>query len=87
MHVENEVYKRNNKLLLCSINGTNREQDYLEMLRHNKVDGVVAITYSPIEHYLSSEIPLSVLTVHTQILQFLVFHQIMMQVEEKQLNN
>lgn len=57
MHVENEVYKRNNKLLLCSINGTNREQDYLEMLRHNKVDGVVAITYSPIEHYLTSGIP------------------------------
>lgn len=57
MHVENKVYKRNNKLLLCSINGTNREQDYLEMLRHNKVDGVVAITYSPIEHYLTSGIP------------------------------
>ena len=57
MHVENEVYKRNNKLLLCSINGTNREQEYLEMLRHNKVDGVVAITYSPIENYLTSGIP------------------------------
>ncbi|VJG92280.1 LacI family sugar-binding transcriptional regulator [Streptococcus pneumoniae] len=27
------------------------------MLRHNKVDGVVAITYSPIEHYLTSGIP------------------------------
>ena len=27
------------------------------MLRHNKVDGVVAITYSPIENYLSSGIP------------------------------
>ncbi len=24
MHVENEVYKRNNKLLLCSINGIHR---------------------------------------------------------------
>ena len=57
MHVENEVYKRNNKLLICSINGTNREQEYLEMLRHNKVDGVVAITYSPIENYLTSGIP------------------------------
>lgn len=57
MHVENEVYKRNNKLLLCSINGTNREQEYLEMLRQNKVDGVVAITYSPIEKYLTSGIP------------------------------
>ena len=57
MHVENEVYKRQNKLLLCSINGTDREQDYLDMLRHNKVDGVVAITYSPIENYLTSGIP------------------------------
>ncbi len=57
MHVENEVYKRQNKLLLCSINGTDREQDYLDMLRHNKVDGIVAITYSPIENYLTSGIP------------------------------
>ena len=57
MHVENEVYKRQNKLLLCSINGTDREQDYPDMLRHNKVDGVVAITYSPIENYLTSGIP------------------------------
>lgn len=57
MHVENEVYKRNNKLLLCSINGTDREKDYLEMLRQNKVDGIVAITYSPIEDYLTSGIP------------------------------
>ena len=57
MYVENEVSKRNNKLLLCSINGTDREKDYLEMLRQNKVDGIVAITYSPIEDYLSSGIP------------------------------
>lgn len=57
MHVENEVYRRNNKLLLCSINGSDREKDYLDMLRQNKVDGIVAITYSPIENYLTSGIP------------------------------
>jgi sugar-binding transcriptional regulator, lacI family protein len=57
MHVENEVSKRNNKLLLCSINGTDREKFYLEMLRQNKVDGIIAITYSPIEDYLISGIP------------------------------
>ena len=57
MHVENEVYKRNNKLLLCSINGGKKEREYLEMLRQNKVDGIIAITYSPIEDYLTSGIP------------------------------
>lgn len=34
-----------------------KELDYLTMLQQNKVDGIIAITYSPIDDYLSSNIP------------------------------
>ncbi|HEL1799840.1 TPA: substrate-binding domain-containing protein, partial [Streptococcus suis] len=47
----------NYKLLLCNISGPKRELDYLTMLQQNKVDGIIAITYSPIDDYLSSNIP------------------------------
>ncbi|MEG3331842.1 LacI family DNA-binding transcriptional regulator [Streptococcus suis] len=56
-HVEVELSKKNYKLLLCNISGPKRELDYLTMLQQNKVDGIIAITYSPIEDYLSSNIP------------------------------
>ncbi|MGT2712719.1 LacI family DNA-binding transcriptional regulator [Streptococcus oriscaviae] len=56
-HVEVELSKRNYKLLLCNISGPKREMDYLTMLQQNKVDGIIAITYSPIDDYLSSNIP------------------------------
>lgn len=57
MYIEREVSKRGNKLLLCSIDGSQKELDYIRMMQQNKVDGIVAITYSPIEHYLASGIP------------------------------
>lgn len=56
-HVEVELSKLNYKLLLCNISGPKREMDYLTMLQQNKVDGIIAITYSPIDDYLSSNIP------------------------------
>ena len=54
-HVEVELSKKGYKLLLCNISGPKRELDYITMLQQNKVDGI--ITYSPIEDYLSSNIP------------------------------
>ncbi len=56
-HVEVALSKKNYKLLLCNISGPKRELDYLTMLQQNKVDGIIAITYSPIDDYLSSNIP------------------------------
>ena len=56
-HVEVELSKKGYKLLLCNISGPKRELDYITMLQQNKVDGIIAITYSPIEDYLSSNIP------------------------------
>ena len=56
-HVEVELSKKGYKLLLCNISGPKRELDYITMLQQNKVDGIIAITYSPIKDYLSSNIP------------------------------
>ena len=56
-HVEVELSKKGYKLLLCNISGPKRELDYITMLQQNKVDGIISITYSPIEDYLSSNIP------------------------------
>ena len=56
-HVEVELSKKGYKLLLCNISGPKRELDYITMLQQIKVDGIIAITYSPIEDYLSSNIP------------------------------
>lgn len=55
--VEEALSKKNYKLLLCNTDGTKKEIEYLMMLRQNKVDGIIAITYSPIEDYLASNIP------------------------------
>ncbi|BCP64467.1 LacI family transcriptional regulator [Streptococcus parasuis] len=56
-HIEVELSKKGYKLLLCNISGPKRELDCITMLQQNKVDGIIAITYSPIENYLSSNIP------------------------------
>lgn len=56
-YVETELSKRGYKLLLCNVSGTKKELDYIKMLQQNKVDGIIAITYSPIDDYLSSNIP------------------------------
>ncbi|MGT2715198.1 LacI family DNA-binding transcriptional regulator [Streptococcus respiraculi] len=55
--VEEALSKKNYKLLLCNTGGAKKEIEYLMMLRQNKVDGIIAITYSPIEDYLASNIP------------------------------
>ncbi|MGT2964342.1 LacI family DNA-binding transcriptional regulator [Streptococcus acidominimus] len=55
--VEEALSKKNYKLLLCNTDGAKKEIEYLMMLRQNKVDGIIAITYSPIEDYLASNIP------------------------------
>ena len=56
-YVENELSKQGYKLLLCNIDGDKKEIEYITMLKQNKVDGIIAITYSPIEDYLTTNIP------------------------------
>lgn len=56
-YVEKELSQINYKLLLCNTDGFKKEVEYINMLQQNKVDGIIAITYSPIEDYLNSNIP------------------------------
>lgn len=56
-YVENELSNHNYKLLLCNISGSKKEIEYINMLQQNKVDGIIAITYSPIDDYLTTNIP------------------------------
>lgn len=58
-HVEKEAGKRGYKLLLCNSNDDYKvELTYIAMAKENKVDGIISITYSDIEPYLSSKIPI-----------------------------
>lgn len=56
--IEMELSKNNYKLLLCISNGNaDKEAGYIEMARQNKVDGIIGITYSDIEKYVSDDLP------------------------------
>lgn len=58
-HVEKEARKMGYKLLLCNSNDDYKiELTYISMAKENKVDGIISITYSDIEAYISSKIPI-----------------------------
>ncbi|HFH9921730.1 TPA: LacI family DNA-binding transcriptional regulator [Streptococcus suis] len=56
-YVESALVEANYKLLLCNTNGAKKDLEYIQMLQQNKVDGIIAITYNPIEDYLTAGIP------------------------------
>ena len=57
-YVEEELGKHNYKLFLCNANGNvEREKEYIQMLKQSKVDGIIGITYSDIDQYVSSNLP------------------------------
>lgn len=57
-YVEKRLYKEDYKLLLCNSNGDPEEEaKYIKMLKQNKIDAIIAITYSDIEQYIYSNIP------------------------------
>lgn len=57
-YVEDTLSKRNYKLLICNADGNpEKEKEYIEMVRQSKVDGIIGITYSDIDKYVSSNIP------------------------------
>ncbi|WP_282926396.1 LacI family DNA-binding transcriptional regulator [Helcococcus kunzii] len=56
--IEMTLKKYNYKLLLCnSTDNPETEIEYISMLRRNKIDGIIAITYSDIDKYIESELP------------------------------
>ncbi|WP_103661267.1 LacI family DNA-binding transcriptional regulator [Lactobacillus sp. HT06-2] len=57
-YVEKNLDKKDYKLLLCNSNGDpDEEAEYIKMVKQNKIDGIIAITYSDIEQYIYSNIP------------------------------
>lgn len=54
-HLEFELSKHNYKVLLCNSDGNaDKEVQYINMAKQNKVDGIVGITYSNIDEEVSS---------------------------------
>ena len=57
-YVEKRLYKEDYKLLLCNSNRDPKEEaKYIKMLKQNKIDAIIAITYSDIGQYIYSNIP------------------------------
>lgn len=60
-YVESSLYQRGLKVLLCCAGGIpEKEAEYLSLAINNKVDGVIALTYSDIGQYISEGFPLVV---------------------------
>lgn len=60
-YTEAALYARGLKLLLCCADGVpEKEISYLNLATQNKVDGIIALTYSDIGEYVSQNIPLVV---------------------------
>lgn len=58
-YVERELRKKGYKMLLCNSNDDYKiELTYVAMAKENKVDGIISITYSDIEAYMSANIPM-----------------------------
>lgn len=58
-YVETELTKSNYKMLLCNADDDlAKERDYIQMVKQNKVDGLIAITYSDIDPFVSADLPI-----------------------------
>lgn len=57
-YVEKNLSQHNYKLFICNVESdASTEIEYIEMLKNNKVDGIIGITYSDIDNYISSNLP------------------------------
>lgn len=57
-YVEEKLSEKNYKLYICNADGDpEKEHEYIQMVKQNKVDGIIGITYSDIDKYISSNLP------------------------------
>lgn len=57
-YVEEVAEKNGYHVFLCNSNGNSEsELNYIKMLRKNKVDGIIAITYRDIDSYMEGSLP------------------------------
>lgn len=60
-YIESALYKKGLKLLLCCADGIEQKEiEYLNMATNNKVDGIIALTYSDIGKYIPKNLPIVV---------------------------
>ena len=58
-YVEDELSKRGYKLMICNSDGKpKKELEYIQMAQQNKVDGIMAITYTDIDEYIMANLPI-----------------------------
>ena len=66
-YVEETLTKANYKLLLCNADGSSeKEKEYIQMVKQSKVDGIIGITYSDLTSISPLICPLSVSINHFQ---------------------
>ncbi|MGM9987795.1 MAG: LacI family DNA-binding transcriptional regulator, partial [Bacillaceae bacterium] len=64
-HVGGELYKRGYKLMICNAEfEADNELSYIEMLKQNKVEGMIILSYNDIDAYISSELPIVTIDRH-----------------------
>ncbi|WP_319471911.1 LacI family DNA-binding transcriptional regulator [uncultured Trichococcus sp.] len=57
-HVESNLAEHKYKMLLCNSDVSNdKELEYIQMVQENKVDGIIGITYSDLDNFVSSHLP------------------------------
>lgn len=57
-HIEQAAIKHGYKILLCNSNSDDgTEKDYINMVKQNKIDGIIAISYRDIDQYVDSRLP------------------------------
>lgn len=58
-HIEVELSKHDIKLILCNSDARpDKEIRYINMVKQNKMDGIIGITYSDIDEYISTKLPI-----------------------------
>jgi len=59
-YIETSLYKKNYKLMLCNTIGkSHRERDYINMLRQNKVDGIIIGSHTlDVDEYIKLKLPI-----------------------------
>ncbi len=64
-YIEQELYHKGYKLLLCNTQGDREKEDYyFKMASQNKVDGIICISYRDTESFISEDIPIISLDRH-----------------------
>lgn len=60
-YLENALYKKGLKMMLCCSDGIpEKEINYLNLATQNKVDGIIALTYSDIGNFINPNVPIVV---------------------------